>query len=380
MKHAILSASSSHRWLVCQGSIEANSKKVRTENFYALEGTTAHGLLEVCLRIGGEPTSYVGKKLDPKHMVIDEAMADGVGYALDYVRAYMADNPKAHVRVEHKVYYGEQIGATDEEAFGTSDIIIDNYPKEAVVIDYKHGVGISVSVKENSQLRLYATGIRHEKGRYQRYRNVVVQPRVPKRKPVQEVSFTDKELTGWLNDKVIPIVPIALGKNAPRVAGDHCQYCAADGNCIAQFDKVQELASKEFKGVTKDPKGLTPAQMSQLLNVLGTLSSIADAVKKRAIAAVHAGVKIPGYRKALTNSRRAWADDEKANALLEKLGLDKRERYRVELLSPPKAEDALKAKGKWPKKQRGVKTQITPLDEVVVYIEGNPTIEKEAEA
>lgn len=380
MKHAILSASSSHRWLVCPGSVEANAKKEHTENFYALEGTTAHGLLEVCLRIGGEPTSYLGKKLHPKHMVIDEAMADGVGYALDYVRAYMADNPKAHVYVEHQVHYGEQIGTDSDTAFGTSDIIIDNFPKEAVVIDYKHGIGISVSVKENSQLRLYATGMRHQKGRYQRYRNVVVQPRVPKRKPVQEASLTDKELTAWLNDKVIPIVPVALGKNAPRTAGEHCRYCAADGNCKAQFEKVQELAAKEFKGAAKDPKALTPAQMSELLGLVGMLSSIAEAVKKRAIAAVHAGVKIPGYRKAFTNSRRVWRDDEEANARLEELGLEKKERYTVELLSPAKAEDVLKAKGKWPKKQRGVKTQMTPLDDVLAYTEGNPTIEKDAEA
>jgi hypothetical protein len=380
MKHAVLSASSSHRWIACPGSIAANAKKEHTENFYALEGTTAHGLLEVCLRIGGEPTSYVGQKLDPKHMVIDEAMADGIGYALDYVRAYMADNPKAHVYVEHEVHYGRQIGTDDDTAFGTSDIVIDNFPKEAVVIDYKHGIGIPVPVKENSQLRLYATGQRQQRGRYQRYRNVVVQPRVPRRKPVQEASFTDKELSTWVNDVVIPIVPVALGKDAPRAAGDHCRYCAADGNCKAQFAKVQEMASKEFKGAKADPKGLTPAEMSELLNLLGTLSSIAEAVKKRAVAAVHAGVKIPGWRKAFTASRRVWRDEEEANTLLEALGLEKKERYAVELLSPAKAEDVLKGKGLWPKKQRGVKEQITPLDDVLAYTEGNPAIEKDVKA
>lgn len=380
MKHAVLSASSSHRWIACPGSIAANATKERTENFYALEGTTAHGLLEVCLRIGGEPTSYVGKKLHAKHMVIDEAMADGVGYALDYVRAYMADNPKAHVYVEYQVHYGQQIGTDDDTAFGTSDIIIDNFPKEVVVIDYKHGIGISVSVKDNSQLRLYATGMRHQKGRYQRYRNVVVQPRVPKRKPVQEASLTDKELTKWLTDVVIPIVPVALGADAPRVAGDHCKYCAADGNCKAQFQKVQAMAAKEFKGAAADPKELTPAEMSELLNLLGTLSSIAEAVKKRAVAAVHAGVKIPGWRKCMTRSSRVWRDEEEANALLMGLGLEKKERFTVALLSPAKAEDALKAKGLWPKKQRGVKEQMTPLDDVLAYTEGNPAIEKDAGA
>ena len=304
MKHATLSASSSHRWLACPGSIEANANKVHTDNFYALEGTTAHGLLEVCLTIGGEPSSYVGKVLQKGHMVVDEAMADGVGYAIDWVRAYLADNPKAKLHAEHRVHYGVQIGTTDDLAFGTSDVIIDNYPKEVVVLDYKHGVGISVSVKENSQLRLYGVGMRHQRGRYQRYRAVVVQPRVPKRKPVQEASVTDAELTKWLNEVVIPIVPVALGKGAPRKAGDHCKYCEADGNCKAQFARVQEMAAKEFKGAAADPKSLTPVEVAQLLDVLATLSSIGEAVKEHAIKEVHAGREIPGYVKGWTRSTR----------------------------------------------------------------------------
>lgn len=382
MRHAVLSPSSSHRWLVCPGSVEANRGKPHTDNFYSLEGTTAHNLLEVCLRLGTDPTRYVGRLLEHGHMVIDEAMADGVGYALDYVIAYLADNPDARVLPEHTVRYGRQIGIEEEEdpdddmAFGTSDIIIDNYPKEVIALDYKHGVGIAVSVKDNSQLLMYLLGMRQERGRYQRYRKVVVQPRLPKRKPVQEISVTDKALITWVNDVVKPVVPIALSADAPRVAGEHCRYCAADGNCKAQLKRVQEMAAEEFKGATNDPKSLTPAEIAKLLDVVGTLSSIAEAVKKRAVAAVHAGVKIPGYQKAWTASRRIWRDEEEANTLLEDLGLSKVERYSVELLSPPKAEEVLKGKKLWPKKQRGVKEQITPLDPVLAYTEGNPAIEK----
>ena len=50
MKHAILSPSASHRWLVCPGSVEANIGKPWTQSVFALEGTSAHALLEVCLR------------------------------------------------------------------------------------------------------------------------------------------------------------------------------------------------------------------------------------------------------------------------------------------------------------------------------------------
>lgn len=253
MKHAKLSASSSHRWLVCPGSVEANSGKKRESSIHALEGTSAHALLEVCLRTGADPQDYygvvLGKDVDGTPLMpVDDGMIDGVGYALDYVQAYTANNPKTRVLIEHQVQYGESIGCDNDEAFGTSDIILDNYPVEVVSLDYKHGIGITVTVKDNSQLMLYLTGMRQQRGRYQRYRKVVVQPRLPKRKPVQEApALTDKQMDQWLNKTVIPVVPVALGKDAPRVAGAHCRYCGADGNCVAQYELVMKAAQEEFK-------------------------------------------------------------------------------------------------------------------------------------
>lgn len=115
------------------------------------------------------------------------------------------------------------------------------------MIDYKHGVGISMSVKDNSQLLLYAVGMRSQRGRYQRYRKVVVQPRLAKRKPVQEApAMTDVKVIQWVDKVVRPVVPIALGKGAPRVAGAHCHYCAANGNCIAQYELVLKKAKEDF--------------------------------------------------------------------------------------------------------------------------------------
>lgn len=377
MKHAKLSPSASHRWLVCPGSVEANATKGHESNVYALEGTSAHGLLEVCLVLGADPVSYLGAVLAPGHMPVDEGMADGVGYALDWIAAYVADNPRAKVLTEHTVRYGKAIGCADDLAFGTSDVIIDNHPKELVALDYKHGIGISVSVKDNSQLLLYLAGKRQERGRYQRYRKVVVQPRVPKRKPVQEASVTDVALTTWLEKEVKPVVPIALGKNAPRVAGSHCRYCHADGKCPAQFEAVQRAAQKEFK--VADPKRLTPAQIAKALDLMAALAPIMESIKKHAVEQVHAGVTIPGYEKDYTNGQRSWTDEEKANDTLARLGLEKRERFAVALLSPAQAEKALRAKGKWPTKPRGAAAAdfvASPLDAVLTKSSGNPTIRK----
>lgn len=248
MQHAKLSPSSSGRWLACPGSVQANWGRPHEDNVYALEGTSAHALLEVCLRTGDDPNVYVGKVLQKGHHEITEAMCDSVGYALDYITAYIADHPTAKLLIEETVQYGQSIDTDDELAFGQADVILDDYPREVVGLDYKHGIGNPVSVKENSQIRLYMLGMRQRRGGYQRYRAVVVQPRLPKRKPVQEApAITDKELMKWVTNTVIPIVPVALSGKGPREAGSHCRYCAANGNCPAQYEKVMAAATKEFK-------------------------------------------------------------------------------------------------------------------------------------
>jgi hypothetical protein len=199
---------------------------------------------------------------------------------------------------------------------------------------------------------------------------------VPKRKPVQEASFTDKEFAAWLEGTVRPVIPIALSADAPRVAGEHCRFCAADGQCPAQYDFVQTMAAQEFK--TNNPKSLPLAAIGRALDALGVVEQIGKSIKAHAITLVHAGKKVPGYEKSFSAASRMWLDAEEANERLTELGLEKRERYSVELVSPAQAEKALKAKGKWPKRKRGSAADDfdNPFDGVLGYTETSPTIRK----
>lgn len=374
MKHAVLSPSASHRWIACPGSIEANSNKPYEENKYSIEGTSAHGLLEACLILDADPEQFHGWTLEKGHFPIDDDMVNGVGYALDWVRGYMANNPGAKLHIEYRVHYDEAIGSPKDVGFGTADVIIDNRPKEIVAFDYKHGIGITVDVKDNTQLLLYLAGYREEAGKARNYRKVVCQPRARKRKPINEASVNDAQLTAWLKKTVIPVVPVALGKNAPRKAGDWCQYCHADGNCQAQYETVMEGAAKEFK--MSDPKSLSPAQIAKVLNALERITAIGKAVTAHAIELAHAGVEIPGYERDFSVPHRKWSDEDKANKVLTDLGLSAKERYSVTLITPSEAEKALTAKGAIPKPKRGEAKPKTVLDKIITRGEKKPTISK----
>lgn len=374
--HAKISPSSAHRWLNCPGSIAANADKPWEQNIHSLTGTTAHALLEVALRLHCDPNDFLGKVLEEGHLPIEEEMVDAVGYALDFTHGYIANNPKAKLSIEKPVYPGKLFGTTTSVIWGTPDIQISNYPHELVTIDYKHGVGIPVTVKDNPQIKIYHVGKRAEDGPYRKYRSVVIQPRLPKRKPVQEATMTDPELMKWAEATVAPVIPIALATDAPRVAGDWCQYCHASGRCPAQLKQTFEKAANDFGKVQRDPKSVAPAELALYLAHVPMVEEAIKSLKAVAISAVHAGVEIPGYQKDWTNARRIWSDEEEANATLTKLGLTPKERYSVELLSPAQAEKVLKSKGVIPPKKRGEPRQASPLDDVIAYTEQNPSISK----
>lgn len=245
MKHAEVSPSSLHRILACPGSLDANRDRPHTTNAYSVQGTTAHALLELCLVTGADPSTYTGVVLDEGLIPIEDEMPECVNYAIDFVRAYVANNLGTVVQTEVSLAFGSQVKCADDVAFGTADIVLDNWPKEVIAIDYKHGQGVAVSVDKNPQLMAYLLGKRAER-KYQRYQAVVVQPRVRGRRPVQESpKMTDAQLGKWAKGAA-PVIKIALSPDAPKVTGSHCRYCAADGNCSAQYASVTASAAKEF--------------------------------------------------------------------------------------------------------------------------------------
>lgn len=124
-----------------------------------------------------------------------------------------------------------------------------------------------------------------------------------------------------------------------------------------------------------NPKTLTLKQIGELLDTLDELNKIGEAVRAHAIQLVHKGKIIPGWEKSFTVPHRAWEDEEEANTALEGLGLSKRDRYSVQLLSPAQAEEKLKALGKWPRK-RAAADFADPFAGLLADRDGKPSIKR----
>ena len=153
-KHAVLSASSAHRWLNCPPSVRLSEGYKDKGSDYAAEGTDAHSLCEYKLRtalgmVASNPTEHL--------TWYSEEMADCAdgyaAYVLEQVEASRRTCPDPLVLIEQRVDFSRWV----RDGFGTADavIIADGVLK---VIDYKHGRGVEVSAEKNPQMMCYALG------------------------------------------------------------------------------------------------------------------------------------------------------------------------------------------------------------------------------
>jgi hypothetical protein len=100
--------------------------------------------------------------------------------------------------------------------------------------DFKHGKGVVVGAKENSQLMLYALGV-YFKYRwlceFDRFVLSICQPRV---KHFDEWEISLGKLLQWGYDVVRPGARRAMTPGAEIKAGAWCKFCKAKDTCSAR--------------------------------------------------------------------------------------------------------------------------------------------------
>ena len=312
--HALLSASSSHRWLACPPSVRLEESFPDTAGAAAAEGTLAHAIVEERLNriIAGKPPGKASKALKEHPLykpVMEEHVDRYIEYVLDLWEAAKAACPDAMLMSEQRLDYSPWA----RSGFGTGDtlIIADGL---CHVVDFKYGKGVPVNAEGNPQLRLYALGLWNAYGclyDIQRIQGHIVQPRLDSESS-DELSIG--QLLAWGEAVVKPKAQMAWEGKGEFSPGEHCRFCKARGACKARAQAQLELAKYEFR----DAPLLTQQEIGDILGRVDEMVNWAKSVKDYAYReAVNNGAHFNGWKVVRGRSNRRITDELEA---LQRLG------------------------------------------------------------
>ena len=316
--HAILSASSSDRWLHCPPSARLCESYDDKGSNYAAEGTDAHALCEYKLRqaLGMEAT-------DPTENLtwFNEEMSDcATGYAayvLEQVEAAKQTCADPVVLIEQRVDFSRWV----ESGFGTADCIIIA-DGTLQIIDYKHGLGVLVSAEENPQMQCYALGSLELFDGIYDIDTVSMTIYQPRRDNVSTYELSKDELYCWADEVLKPTADLAFAGDGEFKCGVHCRFCKAKHDCRARADANMELARYDFKL----PPLLTDEEVEEILTRVDDLVAWASDIKDYALQQAISGKEWHGYKLVEGRSNRKYTNDALVAAAVESIGIDPYER------------------------------------------------------
>ncbi|AKA68508.1 DUF2800 domain-containing protein [Clostridium scatologenes] len=314
-QHAILSASSSHRWLTCPPCVKLEQNFPNKTSEYAAEGTLAHELGEITLRhtLGEMITKIYNSRL--KKIQEDKLFtADMPDYIETYVDTCMEKFSEAKTKTTDAIFKVEQKLDFSEwvpEGFGTGDFVtIADGTME--ICDLKYGKGVPVSAKNNPQMRLYALGAIAEFSFLYDIKNVkmtIIQPRLDS---ISTDEITVKDLLEWAEKVLKPTAELAFKGEGEFKAGEHCGFCRAKSICKARADKNLELAKYEFRSTDS----LSEKDIAEILVQADELAKWVKDVQEYALDQALQGASYSGWKVVEGRSNRKYTDTGKVAEVL----------------------------------------------------------------
>ena len=316
--HAILSASSSHRWLNCPPSARLCETYEDKDSDYAAEGTDAHSLCEYKLRIalGMEAT-------DPtEHLTwYNEEMLDCAnGYAsyiLELVEAAKETCADPVVLIEQRVDFSRWV----EQGFGTSDAIIIS-DGTLHVVDYKHGLGVLVDADNNPQMMCYALGALELFDAIYDIDTVAMTVYQPRRQNVSTFKMSKDDLYRWAEEVLKPTAELAFSGDGNFLCGEWCGFCKAKHECRARAEANLMLAQYDFKL----PPLLEDTEIEVILSRADQLVSWINDIKEYALQQAISGKEWTGFKLVEGRSNRRYTDEAAVTQAVTNAGFDPYER------------------------------------------------------
>ena len=301
-KHAMLSASSAHRWLNCTPSarLEQEFKDRQTEA--AAEGTAAHALAEYKLRRAlhqqaKRPVSrYANSEMDE----YTEDYAQFVQEAIAEAKRYCAD-PVVHI--EQRLDFSDYV----PDGFGTGDCVIVA-DRRLHIIDFKYGQGVLVEAEHNPQMKLYALGALHVYDALYDVDEVSMTIYQPRRANVSTWTISVDELRAWAENELRPRARLAYAGEGEYCPGAWCMFCRAAVKCRARAEEKLRLAQYEFA----QPPVLTDGEIAGILGKLDDLVRWATDIREYALNAALSGVHFDGWKVVEGRANRRYTDEAAA--------------------------------------------------------------------
>ncbi len=365
--HALLSASSSHKWLVCTPSARLEEKFPNKTSEYMAEGTLAHSIAEFKVRSYFlEPiskTTYTKRlnKLKKEELFQDEMLLHTDTY-LEFIKGEaLKTSNRPFIAVEQKIDFSKYV----PEGFGTADCILLS-GDTLHIIDFKYGKGIKVDAEDNPQMKLYALGVLEQYGLFYDIRNIkmtIIQPRIDN---ISSYETSKESLLDWGENVVRPQAQKAFMGLGEYVQGEHCKTCRAKGACEFRAKEnmkiVEEIKEAQETGIVSN------INLGEILTKTDGIEEWLKNIRDYALEQLLKGQEVPGWKAVEGRSNRKIVDIDKAFEILEANGYDQAILYERKPITLSQLEKTIG------------KSKV--LDAIGDYIEkpkGAPTLAKESD-
>lgn len=317
--HALLSPSSSHRWMNCTPSARLEESIPSTGSAAAEEGTVAHELAEHAIRkyLAGEYTPLLDELPVPKEIAENQYYSPEMDkYVTDYVY-YVCDIYELEEGAKMSIERKFDLTTYVPECFGSCDCDIVG-EKVLNIIDLKYGKGIQVDANGNSQLMMYAIGVLNSlepqhRAKIGKVRMHIAQVRLGN---YSVFEMTAQDLTHWAIHVLRPTAEKAWAGQGETKVGSHCKFCKFKAQCRAQ----KEALVSEFE-THGDTKALTLDEIGDILSKSDMFTDWLASVKTFAMQAALRGEKVKGWKLVEGRSARVINDAETAIERLKAIGL-----------------------------------------------------------
>ena len=313
-KHALLSASSSHRWLNCPPSARLCETYEDPGSSYAAEGTDAHTLCEYKLKKAlGFRAKDPTENLSYYNAEMDDCANAYAAFIMEVIETAKQKCSDTKVLIEQRLDYSRWV----ESGFGTADCIVIA-DGTLHVVDYKHGSGVLVEAEDNPQMKLYALGALELFDCIYDISEVAMTIFQPRRDNVSTYTVFKESLYQWADEVLKPAADIAYEGEGEYACGDWCQFCKAKAGCRKRAEVNMALAAYDFA----EPALLENDEIAAILAKVDELTSWASDIKDYALTEALKGVKFDGFKVVEGRSNRRYIDENAVADTVAEAGYD----------------------------------------------------------